>query len=383
MRRINHFMLGMALSVLLSGGNAPAQFRFGAYMTTMYDDNVNNNYLGISDRVAQLSLQIARNWDSERHNTQVFYTGALTYYDQVSAKTFHYHSLGLAHSTSLGQTGQTTINAGATYSFRRNRNEYTFNDHRQAALYANLKHYLAERLLGRFNYSLRYANFSALPDFNYLEHYGFAQLTASLSTKTTIILETDLGTKIYTSAGWETSSAAGAMHGNGRGRQSTAFARPRTTQLIGIARVGQGLIAGTGLSLTAQYQINLQKEPRCLSSEYGIISDDELFDDHYGYEGLQTGLMLTQILPASVVMKINAGVQNRNYSERAAYDLAGNVLASRRVDTRRQLSALVEKAFTALGFSVSLVYDHIRNASNDYYYDYANHAVTAQMSIVY
>jgi hypothetical protein len=144
--------------------------------------------------------------------------------------------------------------------------------------------------------------------------------------------------------------------------------------------LGQGIVAGTGLSMTVQYQHNLQKDSRYLSSKYGVISDDELFDDHYGYEGPQVNVMWTQLLPGGMVMKISGGVQERNYSERLAYDLAGNQSADERADTRRAFSAQLEKTFKSLGFSLGLAFDHIRNNSNDLFYDYANNALTAQLS---
>jgi hypothetical protein len=366
------------LSLLLGFKAAWAQFSFGARVMTMYDDNVNNNYLGILDKVALLSLQVARDWENETRNTQLFYVGAYNYFDQVRERTFHYHSMGLAHSHLFGEKQQTQLNAGLTYNLRRNRESYTFYDHQQVSAYVNLKHYLAERSLGRFSYSFRYLCFDELGDFNYVEHYGFAQLTQSFTTKTTLILEADLGTKIYTSANLEESASLSRGRGYG-GRMITAT-KPKVTQFTGIARLGQGIVAGTGLSLTAQYQLNLQKDSRYLSSAYGVISDDELFDDHYGYEGPQVNVMLTQLLPAGMVMKISGGVQERNYSERPAYDLAGIQIADERADNRRVFSAQLEKTFKSLGFSLGLAFDYIRNQSNDLFYDYTNNAFAVQLS---
>lgn len=376
MKRITFLAL---LSFLLGFKAAWAQFSFGARVMTMYDDNVNNNHLGLSDKVALLSWQGARDWESETRNTQLFYTGAYSYFDQVQERTFHYHSTGLTHSHLLGAERQTQLNAGLTYNLRRNRASYTFYDYQQVSAYVNLKHYLAERSLGRFSYSFRYLSFDELSDFNYAEHYGFAQLTQSFATKTTLILEADLGAKIYTSANLE--ETASMSRGRGHGGQNISTSKPKVTQFTGIARLGQGIITGTGLSLTAQYQLNLQKDSRYLSSEYGVISDDELFDDHYGYEGPQVNVMLTQLLPAGIVMKISGGRQVRNYSERPAYDLAGNQTADARADKRRFFSTQLEKTVKPLGFSLGLAFDYIRNESNDLFYDYTNNTFAVQLSL--
>jgi hypothetical protein len=82
-----------------------------------------------------------------------------------------------------------------------------------------------------------------------------------------------------------------------------------------------------------------------------------------------------------MVMKISGGVQEKNYSERPAYDLAGNQIANTRADKRRAFSAQLEKTFKSLGFSIGLAYDYIRNESNDFFYDYANNAFAAQLSL--
>jgi hypothetical protein len=137
---------------------------------------------------------------------------------------------------------------------------------------------------------------------------------------------------------------------------------------------------GTGLSLTTKYQWNIQKQTRYLSSSYGAVSDDELFDDHYGYEGLQTSLMLTHLLSESMLLRVTGGVQNRLYSSLAAYDLDGNVLSSQRNDQRASLSLLFQRDFQ-MGFTLKAAIDFIRNYSNDPYYDYRNTAVALELSL--
>lgn len=365
-------------TIFLCSNPLAAQFRLGADLMTMIDDNVNNNYLAISDKVVQVSLQMARDWERETHNTQLFYIGSLNYYETVTERTFHDHAFGMTYSHLLGQNQRTTLNTGISYSLRANRPDYNFYDHQKFTVYMNLKDDLAEHLLGRFGYSLSYLDFSNLSDFSYLEHYAFVQLTQSFDTKTTLILEGDLGTKIYTAANVEEVTVAG--HGRRHNRNLSSTSTPRVTQFIGIARVGQAIVAGTGLSITAQYQINLQKASRYLTSQDGVIADDQLFDDHYGYEGLQATVMLTQLLPAGMVMKIAGAMNERNYTGQPAFDFTGAQLDDQRRDHRGSFALQVEKSFESLGVSFGLAYDYIHNDSNDTYYDYTNHAFTAQLS---
>ena len=112
-----------------------------------------------------------------------------------------------------------------------------------------------------------------------------------------------------------------------------------------------------------------------------MISADELFDDHYGYEGLQSSLMVTRVFPGSLIAKLSGGVVNKLYSSLPAYDLEGNVLANQRVDTRSYLNLQIEKNFENLGFSSKIGAEIIYNKSNDPFYNYHNTAFTFELNI--
>jgi hypothetical protein len=367
-------------ALMLMHDPAIAQFSVEATITSMYDNNVNNNYLQVSDYVTSSSFGVARDWETESSNTHLFYTGSFNYFSAVTQRTFHAHSFGVTYSTLFDEQNQSLFTIGGTYSFRLNRDGFTFYNNNQFSAYANVKHYLAERVIGRASYSFRSVALSELPDFNYTEHYGFVQGTFFLPTSTTLILEADLGTKIYSTSNYD-STLQSRTHG--QGRRVVTSSTPSAMQLIGLARIGQQLMEGTGLSVTTSYQLNLQKESRYLSSEYGTISDDELFDDHYGHEGLQASVMLTQLLPAEMLLRITGSVQNREYSERPAFDLKGNQIANVREDTRNVLTLQFEKRFESIGISFRLSYDYIINRSNDLFYDYTNSAATARLAYTY
>lgn len=369
----------LAIMATLSLNKAMAQFSLEATVTSMYDDNVNNNYLQLADNVTSGSLGLAYDWEMASNNTQLFYTGSLSYFSRITERSFHAHSFGLTHSMVLDEGKQSLLIIGGTYSLRLNRTEYSFYDNGQMSLYANVKHYLTERFLGRASYSFRVERLFELAEFNYTEHYGFLQGTFFLPTRTTVILEADAGTKIYSTPVYDTTVQTGT---HGGGQRFVTASTPGVTQLTGIARIGQQVADGTGLSLTTSYQWNVQKESRYLSSDY-TISDDELFDDHYGYEGVQTSLMVTQLLPADMRLRLSGTLQRRTYSDRPAYDLVGNQVADVRDDTRKVLTLLFEKRFDSPGFSLSLSYDYIINSSNDRFYNYTNNAVTLRVGYAY
>jgi hypothetical protein len=146
-----------------------------------------------------------------------------------------------------------------------------------------------------------------------------------------------------------------------------------------MVRVAQSIFEGTGVSLTGQYQWNIQKESRYL---YGSIPDDVIFDDHYGYEGLLLSVMFTQVLPLNSRLRFTVAKQNRIYSTLPAYNLIGNLVSDKRNDNRSVYTVQFKKDFEELDISVNATYDYIINSSNDVFYDYTNKAFTLGISLL-
>jgi hypothetical protein len=372
---MKHRIIGAAslmLLAVLSVHEARAQFGLEASVTGMYDDNINNNYLQISDKISTLNLNTGYGMDLGNWYGRAYYDGVLNYFQSVTERTNQFHSGNLSFAHLSGDNDENILDIGMQYGEGYYHGDYSFYDHSLWTAYINYKQFLGERIINKVGYSFRSVDFAQLGDFSYTEHTVYGNFSVALPTSTTLILQTDLGSKFY--------STANPTAGTGGMRKSSLTIMPSVTQLTGFLRVGQSIVEGTGLSLTTNYQWNIQKQTRYLSSTYGVISDDELFDDHYGYEGLQTYLMLTQVLSESMLLRITGGMQTRLYSSLSAYDLAGTTVADQRIDKRSYASLFLQKDFDA-GFSVKAAYDFIRNASNDAFYDYSNNAITLELTV--
>ncbi|MBA4311931.1 MAG: hypothetical protein C0417_04810 [Chlorobiaceae bacterium] len=357
------------LAVVTSSGLSQWSLQTG--LSGKYDDNINNNYLQMKDKITSLSLTGSYTWETDNSATEMFYSGSLNYYSTTIDRTFHYHSIGIDYNHLYGEEQDTYLNLGASYSTRINRNDYTLYDHNQLNLFGTIKFPISERFAGMSGYSFTYLNMKEVPDFNYIEHAAFFQLKSFLPTRTTIILQTDLGYKMYTTPNIDTTSTGSSGRWGDKNSSSTS-SYPGVTQLIGMMRIGQAIVDGTGLSLSGQYILNLQSESRYILSYDGIVSGDDIFDDQYSYEGPSANITLTQLLPAQVVLKLTAGIQNRNYLLRPAYDLIGTEIADKRVDTRKNIFLSTEKNFEDLGISLGLSYEYLQNSSNDEYFKYSN-----------
>ena len=373
----------LAILLLLVSISTSAQWSGGVQLGTMLDDNAFNNYLQVKDRLTEVSLQGAYDWETERDNLQLFYSGTLDYFALLPSRTYQTHSAGGVYSHLFGDDDGTLLNAGGTFSLRDNHQEFSIYDHSQVSLYGNIRWSPLDLMRIKGGYSFRSVTFTELQDLDYLEHVFFLQSSISLSTKTTVILQTDLGFKTYTTPTTEDTQGSGSQRGRPWGGTETAPTAPGVTQLAGTVRIGQGIGDHTGISLTGRYQLSLAKESRYLTFEDGILTDDEIFDDHYGYEGPLVSLMLTQLLPAGFRFRTTGSIQARRYSDRPAFDLLGVQVALERIDTQSILSLSLDKSFPSLGLQASLVYDHITNISNDPFYSYRNHALSLWLTVTH
>ncbi|MBP6672676.1 MAG: hypothetical protein KA247_05980, partial [Bacteroidetes bacterium] len=355
----NHLTLAVIIALFQL---ASAQVFMQTSVSTMLDDNVNNNAEQLKSAVTSLQLNGGYGWSGEDSDVNLFYDGSFVYYSSLLERTNQFHSLNLEYISLFGTEGEHSFSIGTSAGSGLNRDSYTVFDHSVYSLFTNLKFMTNEWMIIKGGYSARSMSFANLSDFSYTEHAVFLHTAFALSATTTAILQTDLGSKFYAS------TPAGESSTIRKGGLSSLM--PSVTQVIGTVKIGQRLTDELGLSLSERYQWNIQKQTRYLSSEYGFISDDELFDDHYGYEGLHSSVSLTALITGSFTVKLSGGIQNKLYSTLPAYDLEGTYIADQRIDSRSYLNLKGKRNFTDYGFSLTAAFDIIKNSSNDAYYEY-------------
>ncbi|MFA5832188.1 MAG: hypothetical protein WDA22_01815 [Bacteroidota bacterium] len=359
--------------IVLFAQHAVGQVEAQTTISSMYDDNVNNNALQLQSNVTTMNFTGGYVLEGESSLTQLSYDGTFTYFESLLERTNHFHSLNADFSQYYGDDNENAFNISGLIGTSVNRDAYTIFDHNVYSGNMNYKYFVADWMIHKAGYSLRNITFFSLDDFSYTEHSIFLHAAFAATSTTTAIIQTDLGSKFYSST---PSMASSSMR---KGVLSSLM--PSVTQFIGTIKIGQRLSDEIGLSVTGRYQWNLQKQTRYLSSEYGFISDDELFDDHYGYEGLHTSATVTSLLSESMTLKLSGGIQNKLYSSLAAYDMAGNYVADQRIDMRSYINIGLSKNFDELGFSLKGAIDIIQNSSNDAFYEYNNNAVTLEVGI--
>jgi hypothetical protein len=110
----------------------------------------------------------------------------------------------------------------------------------------------------------------------------------------------------------------------------------------------------------------------------GFASGNEIFDDHFAYSGDAIAVQLSQSLPFGVLLRAQQIFQNKEYTL-AAKDLADSLTISNRRDDRRYESGItISRPFAYGGGRIlkpQLEFHHLRNDSNDPYYQFEKNII--------
>lgn len=137
---------------------------------------------------------------------------------------------------------------------------------------------------------------------------------------------------------------------------------------------GQGITPKLGLNGFALFRKNLNGGNRFVYSYDYVFYEEELFNDIYSNDGIETGLTFTYLFLPNIVGKFSGIYETRNYTNLPVADEDGNDLNELRADNEFSLGASLEFGLSQFigGLYLSVNYNYIQNNSNDYFYDYTN-----------
>ncbi len=373
-----------------------AQWAFGQFDTKVefnsyFDDNLFRSPQPVSDLLNNAGLKLDYRFNDS--DLKLYYTGNFFFYRDYSERNFVLQSLGLNAFHAFGKDEQHGFYYGADLALRINGQQYDYYNYNQLYAYANFNFDLNYLFL-KAGYNFRYRGYTNLTDLTNYRHYLFAQVNKSFPSKTTLILEADLGNKSF--AGSALSPApvpeSGDMWGHGHGRRwqetplPSQLSVPSMTHVVLLARIAQSLHPKVGIYVQYRKQISLTTQTDYINSS-GYYQDEELFDDPFSYESDGLSSQLTWVLPWRAKLQIGAGALNKNYvSEQAFVSQSDTVgLGGLRKDTNHNFFVLFKKTFyfnkrfmEALEFNLN--YNYIYNKSNSYWYDYTNSIVGGGIS---
>ncbi len=355
-----------------------AQFTSDIEVSSFYDDNLYRSPESTDDLLTGIALNL--NYRPENSNIRYYYNGNFLLYRDFSDRNFSLHGLGFTYFTPFGDEDIHNFYFGTEGVLRIDGEEYNYYDYKQLYAYTNFRFDL-DYLFLKVGYNFRYRNYSNLPDLTNFRHYLFFQANKSFSTRTTIILETDLG---YKSFAGQDSYLITEGGGRGRGYMTDSYTTTTTSeiptmgQIVLLARIAQSLHERMGLYAQYRSQISLTDQASYNNSD-SYYQDEELFDDPFSYEGRGLSSQLTWMMPWSIKLQIGGSLISKDYISEQAYVSAEDTVAlgGTRTDDQRNLSLNFSKTFFLNkswinSLRINLYYNYIDNESNSYWYNYRN-----------
>ncbi|MCX7984641.1 MAG: hypothetical protein N3A63_07045 [Bacteroidetes bacterium] len=383
------------LAIVCSTQVVFAQFEGSGTISHLIDDNLDNNTLQLGDNVTVLELEVGYSV-GEAHAFSVSYGAMYERYALYNERNVVLQHTSLNYAPSVFGD-KTTLSFRGMFMQRHGKGYYTLFNHSLWNVYGEGEYWWNDNLSSSVTYEYSRLRFSELVNFNFNEHVLALQTAFYGSTRTTCIVRVHWCTKLYDPVTYTRTVidtitvTAGTGRGQGGGGQQVLIElQPHTqvvtedaagtSQIIGLIRCAQGITSTTGLSITAQYQWAINKESRYFLSEFGSLPDDELFDNSYGYEGLFSSLMLTQVLPWDSKLRLMYSHHDRQYTSLTVSDPQNSSSVKRR-DRRTIVGVHVEKEFGPV--KLFGTFEYIRNNSNDPFYDYTNKPLRLVCTVVF
>lgn len=363
-------------------GIVQAQFTKSLEINSSYDDNLFRSPDPETDILTDITLDL--NYQPEESHFSLNYVGNAFIYQDNALRNFSLHSFGLDYSSSFGTDDIHGLYIGTDYSFRINGDDFDYYNYNQLYLFSNLRLDLNWAYLTT-GYNYRWRRYSNVPELSNNQHTGFVQLNKSFDTRTTIIVEADLGMKSFdgqrTYSSIMMSSGGGKGRGSHMGSETTATSTtdiPSLSQAVLLTRVSQSLHDKVGIYLQYRQQISLTEKTSFVNGD-DYYQDEELFDDPFSYESKSVSSQLTWMMPWTLKMQIGGALVSKDYISEQAFTSAEDSVGAggNRVDDRNSLyinlskTLFLNKAWVK-SLQFNLYYNYIRSESNSYWYNYRN-----------
>jgi hypothetical protein len=357
----------------------------------LYQNATNNLFqtsLGEKDQVTSLAYSYAKGLQP----FSLFAEGSYAHLYENSNVSFASQELGLDYVLTLGSRTAFYLaakGAGTLYG-----SDFRDLNFLSLGFVAALKSYVAPSSTLNLNYAFDYRDYR-WSLFDYDSHLASLSLDKYFETKTTLKTDVTWGRKVffhpYTLVVEPTSEAsvftptgsmgAGGGRGYGGGWGGGALPPPEVTgpgaalQIASVSGlVAQGLGSRVGLRLSGVRQWTLSGE-----NPFGSVDEFYLVEnptyDVFSWNGYGLSGQLTVEAPWMLQLKISYTRFVKEFPGIEAMDLDGASLGILREDRRGQLEVRLGKNFRAV--SLFLSYAYIKNRSNDPFFAWQGHFLSA------
>ena len=320
-----------------------------------FDDNIFNNYLNASDFINTFSGELGYDFETDRNIFEIYYSGFFNRYYEYADKSTNIQKVGVVN-TYLFSEFDNPLNIGLNYTIRNNKEDYYIYDFNQISAYANYLHSLSESnklQVGVIGNRVDYENFTIFSNY---QLKAFLRSINNFESRTSFTTGVEIDNKIYIE------------------KMESQGLADEVLQAKLYLQLGQGITDNLGFSGYAFLRKNLRGGNRYFTTYDYIYYEEELFNDIYSSDGVESGLTLTYLFLPNIIGKISGIYETRNYTDLPAADEYGNDLDELRVDNEYSVGASLEFGLSKFisGLYLSLNYNYIKNNSNDYFYNYTN-----------
>jgi hypothetical protein len=355
---------------------ASAQWKSEGSLSTTFESNVLLNYEPYRDRITEGTLYFAHQWDFPA------VTGLLSYhlnsvrFNDLTDHNYNIHTLGVNGEHKFADGGW--LKGGLQAAKREDREVYNTLDYSEFKGFVDSRIPCKDNLTAVTGYTLRKRLYRVATELNNWENLVYGGVTVAFSDGITVSMLSEVGYKKYLLPVF---SASGSGKSDGDGA--------KVGQWANTLRFSRPLLDNLGLMVYGRGRMNFGDQEvynSGLSPKY--FSENDLYDDRYGYESRECGGMLSYRLPHALVLRIGYDYADKRYQQ-MVLDLDGNFILDEgaRHDTISGMWCRAEKRFSFSGNKRELnlygEYKWLRNNSNDPFYRYSASSTTIGVAVIF
>ncbi|GEM_PF-943044 len=382
-------LAGLFLFIALWPMVAAAEWQTKASVSGSMEDNVFRNSRPEKDAITEVDLRMGYAWDWEKWSALASYEGKYINFADHAERNYLSPQITLAAQLNLEKKGW--VRSGLRARTRIDSDTYALYDYHEVVGFVDAKLPGNDLMTLFAGYSLSNRRYNELEELDNLEHQLYGGLQMPLESGPTIAVYSELGYKQYLSP-LDTGTTIVRQGYRGRNIVTTGTKKEFTNvgQWVNSLSVSSPVIDDkTGIRFSVKYRINFGDSNLLLSGlSADHYSENDLFDDRYGYESREFGVMVSRILLYGVTARVGYDQAIKDYTE-TAHDISGNPVLTNpeRSDNYRRLWARIEKAVLLSGKGTQLrlygEYQKIWNDSNDAFDHYNSASTTSGVELVF
>jgi hypothetical protein len=387
------------LLILFIGFFEEAQSQGGITFSSTFlsDDNVFKNVTGNYSNIITSDASVFYNHFVGNSQLKFSYGLNLNSYNNYSAANNNTNSFDLGYALNSDDEEQLFICA-LSYTGKSVKDEYQLYKEQNLNFNTSYDFSFNDIHSGQLRYGYNKISYDNFSDFSYTENiFGYTS-TFTWQTKTSLFFDASIGYKKYSNDVYlnktdSNQSPFWTPKGTGPKKIKTVLEKMTSTtkmdnnntQLLISGKIAQSLLDNLGSFFVYSFRYNVENNSRpILVSDY-YFSDDNLFDDHYGYGGHEMELGITYMAPFDITLKSTVEYLLKNYTNN--YPDNNNILRTR-TDNKVLYTLRLSRSFGLFDrffekLSVYFFYIYQNNNSDINFFDYKNNIFAIGMNTTF